>query len=467
MINLSDRLTAKTVENILGDSKEIAYIQYEENMNQNVSGQTVAHSLNVLNDQIVTKVTLGDEVGDISHTWEQGTVEQYVDSRVSELNASLDRKIAAQQMMLNTMNGNEVVVYGTLPSKGEIGLIYRVYGENSYSDYMWDIMKATPAFTKLATYTYPGLDARPTPGSEKLVKSGGIFSEIVHVGVAFNITEYNSGATYSDLTQALAQVPLEYQREGISVRFIQEPEGKYTEYFNTYSAWTTDVSEWMLRGGIEQELGNSTIVTVSQKKITDEVNQLNMKIDVVKSSTSVTLEPSMGTVYKNVSTNITLTAKMENYSPDTLAIYQGNTLVASGTTTPVTANTQVNLSSDRTYKVVGEVHGLTYSGTTTVHARYPIYYGFGATMSDVAVDAKRYSPTTTSAMKYEAKATANNQYFFILVPQELPALKSFTMGGAPFAMNSGTDTIGGVAYYKYSSANKYNNGTQVSVTASN
>ena len=63
MINLADRITAKTVENILTDSTEIAYEYGTENAGY--SGDTVAGCLNTLNEKIVEKVTLGEIVGNV------------------------------------------------------------------------------------------------------------------------------------------------------------------------------------------------------------------------------------------------------------------------------------------------------------------------------------------------------------------------------------------------------------------
>ena len=55
MIKLADQLTAKTVENILCESKEVKYILGDANPH---SENTVAGNLNNLNSEIVKKVVL-------------------------------------------------------------------------------------------------------------------------------------------------------------------------------------------------------------------------------------------------------------------------------------------------------------------------------------------------------------------------------------------------------------------------
>ena len=234
MIKLSDKLTAKTVENILGESKEIAYVYGDANPR---SENTVASNLNKLNDEIIQKVNIGDIVGDVSGTWQQGSVEQYVDNRINELEVQVNRKLAIQQDKINTMNGNECVTVNTLPQTGTVGVVYRVPNDpdtEHYSDYMWDTSIATPAWKKLAEYTIPGIDQKPTNGSENLVESGGVFDEIVLNSGAFDLTAYNSGTTYASLSAALSVMDSSeytpYKKGGMSIKFVQSLDNNSTRY---------------------------------------------------------------------------------------------------------------------------------------------------------------------------------------------------------------------------------------------
>ena len=51
--------------------------------------------------------------------------------------------------------------------------------------------------------SFLGLDDAPTQGSNNLVKSGGVLDSIIKDGSAFDLSAYNSGATYADLSAAL------------------------------------------------------------------------------------------------------------------------------------------------------------------------------------------------------------------------------------------------------------------------
>ena len=73
-------------------------------------------------------------------------------------------------------------------------------------------------------------------------------SDTSYVHSIFDISEYNQGATYEDLSAALAAVPQEKQNGGMNVKFIQgsaqSSDNKYMQYRLTANSFTTDVRMW-------------------------------------------------------------------------------------------------------------------------------------------------------------------------------------------------------------------------------
>lgn len=98
----------------------------------------------------------------------------------------------------------------------------------------------------------------------------------------------------------------------------------------------------------------------------------------------------------------------------------------------------------------------------------PIYAGFGKSAADVTVDANKLSVRTTAAGTYGKTAAADGVNFFILVPATFAKLTSFTMGGAPFVMETSTITAGkfNQSYTQYKSGATYNTGATVNIKAS-
>ena len=78
--------------------------------------------------------------------------------------------IANLQQLYNNLQQSKPVPLTALPSTGQQqGVIYRLAGSTSYSDYMWN----GSTWVLMATYNN-AIDDNPTAGSDNLVKSGGV-----------------------------------------------------------------------------------------------------------------------------------------------------------------------------------------------------------------------------------------------------------------------------------------------------
>ena len=241
-----------------------------------------------------------------------------------------------------------------------------------------------------------------------------------------------------------------------------------------------DTDQWKLGDGVHtwsqlayrggecvQQKGQSTTVAMSQKAVTDELNTLDSKVAALAAGLDVTLSFSPNVIYKGVSTPVTLTGTMLHGTPTEMKLMDGSTILQTSTVSPIEKSINVNIATNsKAFKVVGTSDGVIVQKEASVSARYPIYYGFAASASALAVDANRYAPTTSAAHTYEKTATTDGQNFYILVPSDISALSNFSMGGAPFVMTSSTTTINGVTYKVYTSGNTYNSGTKLTVVAS-
>lgn len=181
---------------------------------------------------------------------------------------------------------------------------------------------------------------------------------------------------------------------------------------------------------------------------------------------AITASPSV--VYKNVATNVTLTGTVKKETPTQMQLLDGNTVLKTTFTSPITHTVSVNIAANsKPFDVNATVKGLIFNDSIDVQARYPIYYGFAASAAALAVDANRYAPTTSGVHTYTSINNSGGQnHFYILVPSDIAALSLFTMGGAPFVMTSSIEIINGIEYKVYTSGNVYNTGTRVSVSAS-
>lgn len=130
-----------------------------------------------------------------------------------------------------------------------------------------------------------------------------------------------------------------------------------------------------------------------------------------------------------------------------------------------TITVNVNREGESTFVLTAKLDDLVKSATAKMVMVLPVYFGFGTSEADVAIAANKLEPRTSAAGVYEKTSPTDDVNFIILVPKTLEGLSSFTMGGAPFVMNTSSVVINGKDYYMYKSGGVYMSGTTVRVLA--
>jgi len=152
--------------------------------------------------------------------------------------------IANLQQLYNDLQQSKPVPVTELPETGQQqGVIYRLAGSSSYSDYMWN----GSTWVLMATYNN-AIDPRPKKASLNLVTSGGVFDNMGALDVSeLNATENpHTLAQYVDLSAALAAIPTDYQKGGMSIKFVQSSDNNYIQARLMANAFTTDISQWQV-----------------------------------------------------------------------------------------------------------------------------------------------------------------------------------------------------------------------------
>lgn len=216
--------------------------------------------------------------------------------------------------------------------------------------------------------------------------------------------------------------------------------------------------------------------SISKKKLSSDVQKefetLNSQITALSAGLKASLTVSPNVVHKDTATQITLNGSLKdnagNVVADNILIKKGDDMIAEGANkSSIIAMYSLNASSDTAFSADIDIQGMTLSAKATVSARNPVYAGMGTSATSVAVAANKQSARVSAkGYTYTKKATADGQYFFLLVPSDVTKPTAFTMGGAPFAMEAGTtETINEINYTVYRSSSVYNNGAEVTVTA--
>lgn len=209
--------------------------------------------------------------------------------------------------------------------------------------------------------------------------------------------------------------------------------------------------------------------------ISDADTLLNNKIQALSLGMKLTVSVNPSVVHKNTGYQPEISGTLTNPSSaviDSMKLKDGNTeyaMTLSSTANKYTYKFPSNISftANKTYTVTAKALGMDFVGSTTIYARYPVYYGMGTSASDVKSKGTKASARTTaiSSTTYDAKAVSNGVRFYLLVPNDVTRPSSFTMGGAPVDMTYEDVTLDGVIYRAYYTVATYNVGGEVKIKA--
>ena len=230
----------------------------------------------------------------------------------------------------------------------------------------------------------------------------------------------------------------------------------------TDSYWNSDIVF-----EIVQELGEAEDKVMSQKAVTD--NFTGLQNTIFPLEVSLSLDKSLleytGSE-QSIKATYSIKRKGSPVTPTALVLSVDGSLVSIDVKQADTVTIKVNKEGE-TQIIFTAKHGdLVKSETNKVTMVLPIYYGFGTKETDIAIAANKLSPRLSASGTYAKTSAKNDVNFIILAPKTLPKLNNFTMGGAPFVMETSSVSINGKDYYMYKSGGIYMNGTEVKVQAS-
>lgn len=180
---------------------------------------------------------------------------------------------------------------------------------------------------------------------------------------------------------------------------------------------------------------------------------------------------------QTVSVSYTVKHKGVLKLPKTLSLTQDEVVITNDPAKEDTAPITINKLGDTVVKLSATAHSyydyhsdktddiISASVQKTVQMVLPIYAGFGTSADSVKTAENKLSVRTSAAGTYTKTCQADGQNFYILVPRTFATLTSFTMGGAPFVMETSDITLGGYEYKQYKSGSVYNTGATVNIKA--
>lgn len=357
---------------------------------------------------------------------------------------------------------------------------------NAKRDSYWDelITNIIEHFKTIKGATYMGvatIDTVPDSSVEKMfyfALQGGKYANFGNQDVAQGINVLLTEDGKSWTVQSLISVA---QELGTSTTMLVSQKA-ITDAINR-KANTTDVDEALAKKAdketmntelakkfdkvsVVQETGTATDKVMSQKVVTDNLTELQNTVFPLEVSLSLD-KPLLEYTGSEQSIKATYSIKRKGspVTPTALALSVDGSLVSIDVKQADTVTVKVNKEGE-TQIILTAKHGdLVKSATNKVTMVLPIYYGFGTTETDIAIAANKLSPRLSASGTYAKTSAKDDVNFIILAPKTLPKLNNFTMGGAPFVMETTSVTINDKDYYMYKSGGVYMSGTTVSVLA--
>lgn len=228
----------------------------------------------------------------------------------------------------------------------------------------------------------------------------------------------------------------------------------------------TELAKKFDKDSVVQETGTATDKVMSQKVVTDNLTELQNTVFPLEVSLSLD-KPLLEYTGSEQSIKATYSIKRKGspITPTALALSVDGSLVSIDVKQADTVTIKVNKEGE-TQIILTAKHGdLVKSALSKVTMVLPIYYGFGTTETDIAIAANKLSPRLAASGTYAKTSAKDDVNFIILAPKTLPKLTNFTMGGAPFVMETSSVTINGKDYYMYKSGAIYMNGATLNVQA--
>lgn len=357
---------------------------------------------------------------------------------------------------------------------------------NARRDSYWDelITNIIEHFKTIKGATYMGVattDTVPDTTAEKMfyfALQGGKYANFGNQDVAQGINVLLTEDGKSWTVQSLVSVA---QELGASTTMLVSQKA-ITDAINR-KANTTDVDEALAKKAdketmntelakkfdkvsVVQETGTATDKVMSQKVVTDNLTELQNTVFPLEVSLSLD-KPLLEYTGSEQSIKATYSIKRKGspITPTALALSVDGSLVSIDVKQADTVTIKVNKEGE-TQIILTAKHGdLVKSASSKVTMVLPIYYGFGTTETDIAIAANKLSPRLSASGTYAKTSAKDDVNFIILAPKTLPKLTNFTMGGAPFVMETSSVTINGKDYYMYKSGAIYMTGATLNVQA--
>lgn len=218
--------------------------------------------------------------------------------------------------------------------------------------------------------------------------------------------------------------------------------------------------EAVAREIVAKSFGDSDVVTISQKLLTDTVNDIYRKIGKITGETEVALTVTPDYFIGEDGATIHVTAKSIANKFEHVALYANDVLIPDSEADDVKGvELDVELSDTTVVKCVARVLGIEYTVEKTVTRYNSMWMGAGTDYKDI-MDTAHIIPIEGGIRKsYDVTCNEGDHFIFIVGEQLREEFIRADLNGIEIPLTSSLVTIDGKDYWVLVSENEYHAGT--------
>lgn len=207
---------------------------------------------------------------------------------------------------------------------------------------------------------------------------------------------------------------------------------------------------------LSNEFGDSELIGITQKKLTETIDAIQDKIDSLHPGSYITITASPNLIYKDETSDVDVTVRMTDGAiADKITLYVDD-VEEESVENASRLDTTISVIDTTALYAVAERQGLDYDVHSQITGVRPYWVGADEQYTDIIDDAHQQNIKANPSGTYNITVPSNGDYVFFVIPDGM-TINRATMSGFDFPLEDArTDLMEG--YKVYQSSNTYDEG---------
>lgn len=209
---------------------------------------------------------------------------------------------------------------------------------------------------------------------------------------------------------------------------------------------------------LSNEFGDSVLIGITQKKLTEAIDEIQDKIDSLHPGSYITITASPNIIYKDETSDVDVTVRMTDGAiADKITLYVDD-VEEESVENASRLDTTISVIDTTVLYAVAKRQGLDYDVQSQITGVRPYWVGADAQYTSIIDDAHQQNIKANPNGTYNITVPSNGDYVFFVIPEDMTIHRA-TMGGFEFPLDAPQSIeVEGHVYLVYASSNTYDAG---------